>query len=101
MVDTRPQRIGEHQPIAHDLEIASGVREFLSLRRQHRRAEEAARLKVNLAIDWAAPSFKTRPAAAPQNEGGARAVLYFFTYFCTRQFSVSVTKISARALTAM
>jgi hypothetical protein len=31
-----------------------------------------------------------------------RAVLYFFlTYFCTRQFSVSATNTSSRALTAM
>jgi hypothetical protein len=26
---------------------------------------------------------------------------YFLTYFCTRQFSVSATKISSRGLTAM
>jgi 2-oxoglutarate ferredoxin oxidoreductase subunit beta len=26
---------------------------------------------------------------------------YFFTYFCTRQFSVSATKTSPRGLTAM
>jgi hypothetical protein len=34
------------------------------------------------------------------NRLDAASARYFFTYFCTRQFSVSVTKISPRALTA-
>jgi hypothetical protein len=49
-----------------------------------------------------ARSFHSRPGMTANKPGhdGKRAA-YCLTYFCTRQFSVSATKISSRGLTAM
>lgn len=50
---------------------------------------------------------RSRIAPSAHAEGVTRglhpgyASPYFLTYFCTRQFSVSATKISSRGLTAM
>jgi hypothetical protein len=44
---------------------------------------------------------ETRLLRAICPKGGVTRDGYFLTYFCTRQFSVSATKISSRGLTAM
>ena len=49
-------------------------------------------------------TFLSPPPFAGRGKGRAtpsRTAFYLRTYFCTRQFSVSATKISSRGLTAM
>jgi hypothetical protein len=50
-------------------------------------------------INFVAGSRPGMTANEPGHDGKRAA--YFLTYFCTRQFSVSATKISSRGLTAM